>query len=101
MGTSQEAAVRSWAWLLWDAPLFQGPSEARGRLVRTEELTTALLRGFRGKGLSLRWRGGLGELIVMLSAGKTLSLERGGPGVSCMSPRPGWDSPEGAGGWAS
>lgn len=69
--------------------------------MRTEEPTTALLRGFRGKGLSLRWRGGLGELIVMLSTGETLSLERGGPGVSCMSLRPGWDSPEGAGGWAS
>ena len=71
MGTGREAAVRSWAWLLWDAPLFQGPFEARGGLVRREELTTALLRGFRGKGLSLRWRGGLGELIVMLRAGET------------------------------
>lgn len=69
--------------------------------MKREELTTALLRGFRGKGLGPRRRGGLGELIAVLSTRETLSLERGGPGASCVSLRPGWESPGGAGGWAS
>lgn len=30
VGTGREAAIHSWAWLLWDAPLFQGPSEVVG-----------------------------------------------------------------------
>ena len=57
--------------------------------------------GLQGQRAERRQRGGLGELTVMLSARETLSLERGGPAVSCVSLQPGWDSPEGAGSWAS
>lgn len=84
------------------APLprsFQGWEQ--GRLVKREELTPTFLRGFRGKGLSPRRRGRPGEPVAMLSARETLSLERGGPGASCVSLRPGWESPEGAGGWGA
>lgn len=101
VGTGWEAAIHSWAWLLWDAPLFQGPSEVVGGPVKREELTVTPLRGFRGKGLRPRPRGGLGELVVVLRGRETLSLERGGPGASCVSLRPGWESPEGAGGWVA
>ena len=69
--------------------------------MKREELTITLLRGFRGKGLSPRRRGGLAELVAVLRAREKLSLEGGGPGASWVSLRQGWESPEGAGGWVA